>query len=127
MRPAYLLLGLVAGPPAFAARPCGACHPKQVSGYERTAMARSLARAAPQPAGSFTHTYSGSRFTIRLAGPRMFQRVERNGIAAEHPIGYVIGSGSHAFGYLVQAGDALFQSPVSYYTNRRLWDVAPGY
>ncbi len=57
----------------------------------------------------------------------MIQRLERNGIAAEHRIDYVIGSGSHAFGYLVQAGDALFQSPLSYYTQRRLWDLAPGY
>jgi len=27
----------------------------------------------------------------------------------------------------VQIGDHLFQSPLSYYTSRRLWDVAPGY
>ena len=29
--------------------------------------------------------------------------------------------------YLVQVGDHLFQSPLSYYSKRHLWDVAPGY
>jgi predicted CXXCH cytochrome family protein len=39
----------------------------------------------------------------------------------------VIGSGNHAFGYLTDIDHHLFQSPLSYYTTRRLWDMAPGY
>lgn len=57
----------------------------------------------------------------------MLQRFERDGVSGGQRVAYVLGSGAHAFGYLVQIGDHLFQSPLSYYTNRRLWDVAPGY
>jgi hypothetical protein len=42
-------------------------------------------------------------------------------------VAYVIGSGSHASGYLIQVGDHLFQSPVCYYASRRAYDLAPGY
>lgn len=38
-----------------------------------------------------------------------------------------IGSGNHATGYLIRVGDYLFQSPLSFYTRRNRWDVAPGY
>ncbi len=57
----------------------------------------------------------------------MRQRMERNGFEGEFPVEYVIGSGNHAFGYLVRIGDFLFQSPVSYYSKKKLWDMAPGY
>ena len=57
----------------------------------------------------------------------MLQKYERGGETGEQRVAYVIGSGAHAFGYLVQAGVHLFQSPLSYYSNRRAWDLAPGY
>jgi len=55
------------------------------------------------------------------------QTLERHGEAESMSIRYAIGSGEHAFGYLAQIGDHLFQSPVSYYSRRRQWDMAPGY
>jgi tetratricopeptide (TPR) repeat protein len=57
----------------------------------------------------------------------MIQHLERHGASADHQVAYIIGSGTHAFGYLVQVGDHLFQSPISYYTKRGIWDMAPGY
>ena len=53
--------------------------------------------------------------------------MDGNGISISLAVAYTIGSGSHAFGYVVQRDDHLFQSPLSYYANRRLWDMAPGY
>ena len=108
-------------------RACAGCHPKAVQGYRQSAMAHSLSEAAPQPDGSFEHALSKTRFSIRSDASRMVQRFERDGESGEQRVAYTIGSGAHAFGYLVQVGDHLFQSPLSYYTNRRLWDVAPGY
>ncbi len=55
------------------------------------------------------------------------QSFERGGERVEERVAYAIGSGAHAFGYLIQVGDHLFQSPLSYYTDRRAWDMAPGY
>jgi len=90
-------------------------------------MAHSLTEATAQPEGSFEHTPSQTRFSIRSNSSVVVQRFERDGESGEQRVAYVIGSGAHAFGYLVRVGDHLFQSPLSYYTNRRLWDVAPGY
>jgi hypothetical protein len=53
--------------------------------------------------------------------------MEREGGAAEYQVAYVIGSGSHASGYLIQVHDHLFQSPICYYPRRRTYDMAPGY
>jgi len=53
--------------------------------------------------------------------------MERAGEVSEYPVAYVIGSGSHAAGYLIQVGDHLFQSPICYYTNRGKYDLAPGF
>jgi len=80
-----------------------------------------------QPEGTFEHAFSGTRFSIRDTAAGVWQTVERPRESQTLPVSYVIGSGSHAFGYLAQAGDHLFQSPISYYTNRHAWDVAPGY
>ena len=57
----------------------------------------------------------------------MTQGMVRRGESVEERAAFAIGSGNHAFGYLMQVGDHVFQSPLSYYTNRQLWDVAPGY
>ena len=106
---------------------CATCHPKESAGFASTAMARSLSIAGPQPEGAFEHSFSHTRFRIENRNGRVFQVLERDGQSESMPIQYVIGSGEHAFGYLAQVGDHLFQSPLSYYSRRRQWDVAPGY
>ena len=106
---------------------CADCHPNEVRGYEQSAMAHSLRDAASQPDGSFTHAFSKTTFFIRSTPAGAVQRFERAGESGAQPVAYVIGSGAHALGYLVRIGDHLFQSPLSYYTKRGLWDVAPGY
>ncbi len=113
--------------PSWGLHACADCHPKEVAGYSATAMAHSLSPPQHLPSGSFLHSVSGTRFTIRSDDVRTIQQVERHGASADHQVAYIIGSGSHAFGFLVQVGDRLFQSPVSYYTNRKIWDMAPGY
>jgi tetratricopeptide (TPR) repeat protein len=89
-------------------------------------MSHSLRRPGKEPEGTFT-TASGTRFTIRSNSKGTWQRMERSGGSAEYQVAYVIGSGSHASGYLVQAGDHLFQSPICYYPSRHRYDLAPGY
>ena len=90
-------------------------------------MGRSLSRPNEQPAGSFTHSASGTKFTIVSSPSGMRQRIELKGVRAEHEIAYVVGSGNHGFSYLVRVGDSLFQSPLAYYTRRQKWDMAPGF
>jgi hypothetical protein len=113
-------------PLGLAAHPCESCHPKEVATYSHSSMARSLRRPGNEPEGAFT-TASGTRFTIRSGSKGTWQRMERFGGVAEYQVAYEIGSGSHATGYLIQVGDHLFQSPISYYTSRRAYDLSPGY
>ena len=39
----------------------------------------------------------------------------------------MIGSGTHASGYLVSLANHLFQSPIAYYRGKAAYDIAPGY
>ncbi|MGC2659619.1 MAG: tetratricopeptide repeat protein [Bryobacteraceae bacterium] len=109
---------------------CVACHPKEVAGYAATGMARSLApigSAAPVPDGNFEHAFSQTKFSIHADGTTVRQSLERKDESIEQIVSFVVGSGNHAFGYLTLSGDHLFQSPLAYYTARKIWDVAPGY
>jgi hypothetical protein len=90
-------------------------------------MAHALGRPSSRAGGTFEHPYSGTTFTTSADATGLIQRLARNGEISEQRIAYVIGSGSHALGYLVRIGDHLFQSPVCYYTQNRSWGIAPGY
>ncbi len=56
-----------------------------------------------------------------------WQRWENRGDESEYHVDWVVGSGNHASGYLVDIGGHLFQSPVAYYKSRQSYDLAPGY
>jgi tetratricopeptide (TPR) repeat protein len=106
---------------------CSSCHPKEVAGYAQSAMARSLGAPANQPSGSFEHAASKTQFTVATDSTGMVQSLKRHDDSETHRVAFVVGSGKHAFGYLIQIADHLFQSPLSYYTRAQRWDVAPGY
>ncbi len=89
-------------------------------------MAHSLRRPNHEPPGSFTNTF-GTKFTVYSNGSGTWQRTETSNESADYRVDYVIGSGSHALGYLVRIGDHLFQSPIGYYPSRRAYAMAPGY
>jgi Cytochrome c554 and c-prime len=125
-----LLLLVLAAAPLYSDPRCAGCHSKEVEGYMKSGMARSLApisSRSPPPDGSFEHGSSKTSFFVRSTSSRMTQGFTRRDESAQNTVTFVIGSGNHAFGYLIQIGDDLFQSPISYYTNRQIWDVAPGY
>lgn len=90
-------------------------------------MAHSLSTDASLPDGNFEDAFSGTRFRSETINGSIWQTLQRQGESEKLRISYVIGSGSHAFGMLAQVGDHLFQSPISFYTSRRAWDLAPGY
>jgi hypothetical protein len=57
----------------------------------------------------------------------MRHRVERGRVSASYPVSYSVGAGLVGYSYLVWIQDYLFLSPISYFTQTRAWDVAPGY
>ena len=106
---------------------CATCHPKEVAAYSETGMAHSLGSPGPVPDGTFAHGPSGTTFTIHSTSAGLEQSFTRGAVTGTYRASYAIGSGNHATGYLVEIAGHLFQSPISYYTARKLWDVAPGY
>jgi photosynthetic reaction center cytochrome c subunit len=104
---------------------CQFCHASEVEGYSQSAMAHSLRRAGNEPAGIVNA--NGSRITMHSSSTGFWQKWENAGDTVEYHIEWVIGSGSHAQGYLLSLGGHLFQSPVAYYTSRQSYDLAPGY
>lgn len=104
---------------------CLFCHPAEVRGYARSAMAHSLRRAGQEPDGEVNA--NGSKITMHSSPAGYWQRWQNGGDETEYRVDFVIGSGKHASGYLVNLGGHLFQSPVAYYSSRQSYDLAPGY
>jgi photosynthetic reaction center cytochrome c subunit len=104
---------------------CVVCHPAEVRGFAQSAMAHALRRSGQEPEGSVTA--HGSTITMHNSPTGFIQTLENGGEKGSYRVDYVIGSGEHASGYLVNIGGHLFQSPVAFYKNRRSYDVAPGY
>ena len=88
-------------------------------------MAHSLRRPGQEPDG--TVTAHGSKITMYSTPAGYWQRWENGGDQSDYHIDWVVGSGNHASGYLVDIGGHLFQSPVAYYKSRQSYDLAPGY
>ncbi len=88
-------------------------------------MAHSLRRAGQEPEG--TVTTPDAKITMDSSPTGYWQRLQSGGDLTNYRIDYVIGSGNHASGYLLDLAGHLFQSPVAYYTSRHAYDLAPGY
>jgi hypothetical protein len=56
-----------------------------------------------------------------------WQTLQSGPSTTSYHVDYVIGSGTHASGYIIDLADHLFQSPVAYYRSREGYDLAPGY
>jgi len=104
---------------------CAVCHPGEVAGYARSGMAQSLRRTHQEPAGVVTAR--GTTITISSSASGYWQSRENAGEKSHYRVDFVVGSGNHASGYLVDIGGHLFQSPVAYYKSRQSYDLAPGY
>ena len=106
--------------------PCAQCHPKETAGFAATPMGRSMGRPEQGPTAQFTQAISQTRFWIKTSGTGMVQGLERGGLKGEYDIAYAVGSGTHAYAYLIERDGHLFQSPLGYFAGRG-WDMSPGY
>jgi predicted CXXCH cytochrome family protein len=110
-----------------AEQPCARCHPSEVAAFERSPMGRSVGPPSVFTEGRIVHKLSGSTITIRPRGPVLEHRLERRGVIAEYPVAYSVGVGIVGYSYMVRLGRYLFESPASYYTQTKSWDLTPGY
>jgi tetratricopeptide (TPR) repeat protein len=142
MRPgAAFLLWVTACCAAAPGSRCLTCHPKIVTTYAQTGMARSVATAGENIPGisangrvRFFHQASNRWYTLYRRDGAAYLRRHQDGIGGtesnviEARIDYVLGSGNHARGLIHRAPDGrLMQLPVAWYTEDRQWSMAPGY
>jgi hypothetical protein len=108
---------------------CLPCHSQQVESYLNTGMGRSIGIPAAEAIArqQFTHKTSGTRLLAEWRSGTLVHSLTRNGRESAYSPAWAIGSGNAGKSYLIAIGDALFQSPVSWYTARRTWDLSPGF
>ena len=111
---------------------CRPCHAALVESYGRTAMARTSGAATPDTVigGGFTHERSGVVYRIerRPDGARLaYSREREPALNGSVRLEYYVGSNTRGRTYLFSIDGFLYQSPVNYYAERRVWDMSPGY
>jgi hypothetical protein len=120
---------------------CDECHADKAESYRQHPMGRSLlpisdvlGRAPHGPAkleGQFEAFES--RFRVERRGEQVWHRQTRLDAAGrpiytqDHEVGYVIGSGTRGHSYLSERDGFLFQTPVSWFSQKGVWDLSPGF
>jgi len=83
----------------------------------------------PTPA-EFTHKPSGVHYRIYNEAGHAWLSFERPGdpsVRGRKQLLYYIGSGRRGRSYLFETDGFLFESPVNWYADARMWDMTPGY
>jgi Tfp pilus assembly protein PilF len=119
---------------------CARCHREIADTFRRHPMGRSLAPLDPLEAvgndrsdSTTTFEAGSSRFTIVRSAGRLVHRETRldetGQILAEveGEVKYALGSGTRGISYLIEHDGRLFQSPISWYGQKKQWDHSPGY
>jgi predicted CXXCH cytochrome family protein len=119
---------------------CAECHPHPAESYHQHPMGRSLAPvahvAANQRYDAGVHNpfeTEGFRYQVVREGDKVFHQqtvTDAQGrVVADQRVemDFVIGSGTRAHSYLFQRDGFLFQSPITWYAQKGIWDLSPGY
>jgi predicted CXXCH cytochrome family protein len=119
---------------------CAECHKDLAAKYHKHPMGRSLAPVADAvPQERFdaeNHNpfqARGASFLVTQRGQQVFHKQvyrdaqDREVAALEAEVHYVLGSGSQGRSYLIASGGYVVQSPISWYSRERIWDLSPGY
>jgi len=111
---------------------CSKCHAEIVASYAKTAMAHASGLASADPIqGEFSHRVSGVDYRIEKQTDGLWLRFDRRGVPQLHgkrKFLYYIGCGKlKGRTYLFQVDQFLFESPINWYAQRRLWDMTPNY
>src|SRR5262249_24724284 len=119
---------------------CANCHQEQAATYREHPMGRSLVPVSrPDTRVSYRSNAHkpfvalGVEFRIDRQNSRL---AYHQSIRDEHgetifdqetPIDFVLGSGTRGYSYLTNHDGHLTQAPVSWFSQKRIWDVSPGF
>lgn len=119
---------------------CAGCHEEISDNYKTHPMGRSLGAAGdpspdrpPIPAKGVSFERNGFTYEVRQQGEKIVHKeTRRDGKGRELSdvevvVQYALGSGTRGVSYLFERDGFLFQSPISWYSQEKKWDLAPGY
>ena len=119
---------------------CAACHAEIAKSYSRHPMGRSITPIA-EIAGSQSYDASrhnpfeafDTRFVVDRVGDRVFHRqtrLDKEGKPVyefHHEADFAIGSGARGHSYLNVRDGFVLQTPVSWFSQKQIWDLSPGF
>ena len=110
---------------------CAKCHASIFESYQRTAMAHASGPATENLiAGDFLHKKSGVNYRIYTQDGKVWLSFDRPGdplVRGKRELLYYIGQGRRGRTYLFSVDGFVFESPVNWYTDKHMWDMAPAY
>jgi hypothetical protein len=119
---------------------CNDCHQDIARTYSAHPMGRSMVPiasiAASQRYGEAQHNPFEAfdiLFRVDRQGNRVYHRQRRLDTAGRplyefaHEVDHVIGSGTRGFSYLTSRDGFVFQTPISWFTQKQIWDLSPGF
>jgi hypothetical protein len=119
---------------------CKGCHDDILLKYQHHPMAHASAAIAEiinseklGPARHNPFEVDSERFLVERQGQRMWHREERldaHRVPLWHfdrEVHFVIGSGARGRSYVTNHDGYLFQAPVSWFTQKQIWDRSPGF
>lgn len=110
---------------------CASCHLAICQSYSKTPMALTSGLVGNNLIeGEFEHSPSAVRYRVYQKDGKAFlsyQRTNKSGIRGIQELAFFAGSGRRGRSYLFSIDGFLFQSPVSYYSQKKRWDMSPGY
>jgi hypothetical protein len=118
---------------------CGSCHAAIAASFAEHPMGRSLLPVADAPAlptGKAQHNpfvALGEQYRVEAGGMRVRHVRTRHAPTGEPAaelswnVDYVIGSGTRGYSYLCDHDGYLFETPISWYSQKHAWDLSPGF
>jgi Tfp pilus assembly protein PilF len=118
---------------------CAECHSELAKTFAAHPMANTLALVADAPpievieGGAAEFEAQGRRYRVAREGDRMIHTEFMMDDAGQpiyeqsEEVRYVTGSGTNARTYLIDRGGIMFESPITWYTEKQKWDLSPGY
>jgi predicted CXXCH cytochrome family protein len=111
--------------------PCAGCHSEIYKSYISTAMARASGPANQQLiTGEFQHAPSKVHYRVyedKGEAWLSFDRASDPQVHGSRKLLYFIGSGHRGRTYLFSDDGFVFESPVNWYAQKGVWDMAPAY
>jgi hypothetical protein len=119
---------------------CSSCHPRLFTTYRSHPMGRSLSPVATAVAleryDSASHNpfeREGFRYAVERRPQSVLHRevlldaLGRNLAETDAEVHFAIGSGERGRSYLLSRDGYLFASPITWYPQKGIWDLSPGY